>query len=381
MEPIVIIGSGLAGYTLARELRKLDQDVPLVIVTADDGRYYSKPMLSCALGQGKSADQIATAHAEAMASQLNAQLWPHSRVEGIDPVAHTLRLAQRVIPFARLVLALGADPARPALVGDAADAVLTVNDLLDYGRFREKIAAARRVAILGGGLIGCEFANDLAAAGYQVDIVHPAPYPLDRLLPEAAARDLQHALAQTGVTWRLGHTAVAVEHSGSGLALILDDGTVLQADVVLSAIGLRPRTSLAQAAGIGVGRGIQVSRLLQTSATDVYAMGDCAEVEGHVLPYVMPLMAQARALAATLTGTPTAVAYPAMPVVVKTPACPVAVAPAPAAASGVWQVECGEDGVCALYQDEAQALQGFALTGKQTAQRQALARRLPAMLP
>ncbi|GBL46721.1 rubredoxin-NAD(+) reductase [Sulfuriferula multivorans] len=381
MEPIVIIGSGLAGYTLARELRKLDQTVPLVIITADDGRYYSKPLLSNALAQGKTADQLAGAFAPAMAEQLNAEVLVFSRVEEIDPVARSVRVAQRIIAYSKLVLALGADPVRPLLAGDATDSVLSVNDLMDYARFRERITGARRVTILGGGLIGCEFANDLSHAGHQVDIVHPALYPLDRLLPEAAAQDLQRGLAGVGVTWHLGHTATAVNRAVAGYAVTLDDGAVIATDAVLAAIGLRPRVTLAQAAGIRAARGIQVNRLLETSVADVYALGDCAEVAGHVLPYVMPLMAQARALAATLAGTPTEVVYPAMPVIVKTPACPVAVATVAGEATGSWQVACGEEGVCALYQDEGQGLLGFALTGKQAGQRQALAKRLPALLP
>lgn len=380
MEPIVIIGSGLAGYTLARELRKLDKNAPLVIITADDGRYYSKPLLSNALAQGKTADQLAGALAPAMAEQLNAEVLVFSRVEEIDPVACNVRVAHRVITYSKLVLALGADPVRPQLTGDAAESVMSVNDLTDYARFRERITGAQRITILGGGLIGCEFANDLSLAGHQVDIVHPAPYPLDRLLPEAAARDLQRALAEAGVTWHLGRTATAVNHAAAGYVVTLNDGTAIAADAVLAAIGLRPRVLLAQAAGIRTSRGIQVNRLLETSAAGVYAMGDCAEVAGHVLPYVLPLMAQARALAATLAGAPTKVIYPAMPVIVKTPACPIAVATVAEGLAGAWQVSCVEDGVCALFQDEKKGLLGFALTGKQAGQRQALAKQLQALL-
>ncbi|MES2407239.1 MAG: FAD-dependent oxidoreductase [Pseudomonadota bacterium] len=381
MEPIVIIGSGLAGYTLARELRKLDKNVPLVIITADDGRFYSKPLLSTALAQGKMADQLAGALAPAMAEQLNAEVLVYSRVEEIDPAACNVRVAQRLIAYSKLVLALGADPMRPQLTGDAAESVMSVNDLTDYARFRERITGAQRITILGGGLIGCEFANDLSLAGHQVDIVHPAPYPLDRLLPEAAAQDLQRALAEAGVTWHLGRTATAVNHAAAGYGVTLNDGTVIAADAVLAAIGLRPRVLLAQAAGIRTSRGIQVNRLLETSAAGVYAMGDCAEVAGHVLPYVLPLMAQARALAATLAGAPTEVIYPAMPVIVKTPACPIAVATVAEGLAGNWQVSCVEDGVCALFHDEKKGLLGFALTGKQAGQRQALAKQLQALLP
>ena len=159
---------------------------------------------------------------------------------------------------------------------------------------------------------------------------------------------------------------------------MLDNGDTIDADVVLSAIGLRPRTQLAQASGIPVGRGIQTNGLLETGVANVYAMGDCAEVEGLNLPYVQPLMVQARALAATLAGTPTAVAYPAMPVMVKTPAHPVAVLPPKIGAAGGWKVECSDTGICALHVDTNGRLQGFALTGSEAGRRTALVKELAA---
>lgn len=378
--PIIIIGSGMAAYTLAREFRKLDKETALTIVTADDGDAYSKPMLSTALAQNKAPDQLINARVESMREQLDAQILTHRQVLAIDAAAKQVQLQDQMLAYSQLVLALGADPVRPQLAGNAADAVLSVNDLNDYARFRAAIVNAKRVTILGGGLIGCEFANDLATAGYQVDIVHPQAYPLERLLPEAAATALREGLANLGVTWHLQRMAIAVDHQGDRLVVSLNDGSTIETDAVLSAIGLRPRTQLAQNAGIHAGRGIRVNRQLQTNVPGIYAIGDCAEVEGHVLPYVLPLMAQARALAVTLSGTPTSVAYPAMPVVVKTPACPIAVAVPSVPDSAIWAVDCQEDGICALYQDANGQLLGFALTGKATQQRQALTKQLPPIL-
>ncbi|MDR3391386.1 MAG: FAD-dependent oxidoreductase [Sulfuriferula sp.] len=380
MHPIIIIGSGMAAYTLAREFRKLDKETALTIITADDGDAYSKPMLSTALAQNKAPDQLVNAKVESMREQLNAQILSNQQVLAIDAAAKQLQLQDQTLSYSKLILALGADPVRAQLAGDAADAVMSINDLTDYARFRAAIVNAKRVAILGGGLIGCEFANDLAAAGFHVEIVHPQAYPLERLLPEAAAIALRDGLAGLGVVWHLQRMAVAVDHHGDDLVVSLNDGSTVAADAVLSAIGLRPRTQLAQHAGIHTGRGIRVNRQLQTNVPDVYAIGDCAEVEGHVLPYVLPLMAQARALAATLSGTPTNVAYPAMPVVVKTPACPIALAAPSVPDSASWTVDCQEDGICALYQDANGQLLGFALTGKATQQRQALAKQLPPIL-
>jgi len=378
MHPIVIVGSGLAGYTLLKEIRKRDTETPVTLISADDGAFYSKPNLSNALTAGKTAAALAGASAEKMAADLNAKILTHTRVTVIDTQGQRIRTGNGELEYGKLVLALGADPIPHGLTGEGAGAVLAVNDLADYAAFRSAIDGKQRITVLGGGLIGCEFANDLAHAGFAVDVVHLGGWPLERLLPVEAGQRLADSLAALGVRWHFGRTAKSVETTASGYQVGLDNGETLAADVVLSAIGLRPRTQLAQAAGIHVGRGIQTNRLLETGVANVYAMGDCAEVEGLNLPYVQPLMVQARALAATLTGTPTQVVYPAMPVMVKTPAHPVAVLPPKIGAAGGWKVECGDTGICALHVDDAGGLQGFALTGSETGRRNTLVKELAA---
>src|SRR5690606_2855072 len=128
----------------------------------------------------------------------------------------------------------------------------------------------------------------------------PGAWPLGRLVPEQVGRAFAAKLGAAGVSLRLGTTAQSVERrADGGLRVRLADGGTIDTDAVLSAIGLRPRTQLAQAAGLAVNRGVVVDRQLRASAPDVYALGDCAEVAGQVLPFVMPLMNAARALAKT----------------------------------------------------------------------------------
>lgn len=380
MNPIVIIGSGLAGYGLAREIRKRDGDTPITLITADGGQVYAKPNLSTALAQGRQPEQLASETADQAAARLQSTILTQTRVTAIDRSARRVVTERGAIPYGRLVLALGADPIPHGLAGDATDKVYAVNDLDDYARFRAALAGKRRVAILGGGLIGCEFANDLAASGHRVGVVHLGAWPLERLVPEPVGRALADGLAGHGVTWHFGRRAAAVEQADEGVALVLDDGSRIEADLVLSAIGLRPRTDLARVAGLQVDRGIVVDRQLRTSDPDIHAMGDCAEVEGLVLPFVQPLLAQARTLAAVLAGEQPSIAYPAMPVVVKTPASPLVVAPPPMGAEGAWQVERTDKGVIARYHAGPDQLLGFALGGGETAQRMHYAQRLPAML-
>ena len=381
MDAIVIIGTGLAGYTTAREFRKLEPDRPLVMVSADDGGFYSKPMLSNAFAQGKTAESLLLSNAEQMATQLAAEIRPNSRVTALDTATRRVRLGQAELVYGALVMAVGADAIRLPLQGDAADRVLSVNDRGDYARLRRAIDGKRRIVILGGGLIGCEFANDLITAGYEISVVDIATHPLGRLVPEPVGAAMRDALAKIGVNWHFGVSATTVEHAPGGLSITLSDGTILNADSVLSAIGLRPRTQLAAAAGLKTNRGIVTDRWLTGSDPRVYALGDCAEVEGLVLPFVMPLMQASRSLAKTLAGEPTPVSYPAMPVVVKTPACPLVIAPPAAQAVGEWELARDNGGVRALFRNASGELLGFALAGTATADKQTLSKQLPAVLP
>lgn len=380
MSPIVIIGSGLAGYGLAREFRKRDRLTPLTLISADGGQVYAKPNLSNALAQGRVPEQLASETAAQAATRLNATILTHTRVSAIDRAGKRLLTDRGEIGYDRLVLALGADPIPHGLTGAGVDKVHAVNDLDDYALFRAALVDRKRVAILGGGLIGCEFANDLVATGHAVEVVHLGAWPLDRLLPEPVGLALAAALARHGVIWHFGLGAKTVESVAAGVALVLDDGSRVEADLVLSAIGLRSRTALASAAGLQVNRGIVVDRQLRTADPSIHAMGDCAEVAGLVLPYVQPLLAQARTLAAVLAGEDASIVYPAMPVVVKTPASPLVVAPPPMSATGVWQVETTETGLIARYLDSEGQMLGFALGGGETGQRLQFAQQLPAML-
>ncbi len=220
-----------------------------------------------------------------MAEQLKAEVRTHTRISGIDPGHKRLWIGEEAVNYRDLILAWGAETVRVPVEGDAPEAIFPINDLEDYARFRAAVAGKQRV------LLGCEFANDLILGGYQVDLVAPCEQVMPTLLHPAAAAAVQAGL--------------------EGLA-----------------------------AGLQVNRGVVVDRHLRTSHANIYALGDCAEVDGLNLLYVMPLMSCARALAQTLAGNPTAVSYGAMPITVKTPVCPLVVSPVPRGMEGVWTVGC-----------------------------------------
>ncbi|WP_256345372.1 FAD-dependent oxidoreductase [Pseudomonas sp. PD9R] len=371
-QPIVIIGSGYAGYGLAQALRKADPDVEIRVLTQESGHLYSKPALSIGLSQGKSAEALSGESPLAIEQRLNIRVYPHCKVLGIDSSARRLRTSFGEMQYGQLVLASGAQPIRLPIQGDMA-AMLSVNNLQDYHGFRERLAGVQRVAILGDGLIGCEFANDLAHNGFSVEVIGLGRWPMERLLPAEAGQVLKNALSELGVKWHLQNTVQAIESSGQGYHLTLADGQTVEADLVLSAVGLRPDLSLAESAGVTVGRGIQVNAHLQTSAPGIFALGDCIEIDGQLLPYLAPINQGIQALSKTLLGQLTAVDYPLMPVTVKTPAAPLCLLAPANASEGEWRCTPTQDGLSAGFYDAEGRLNGFVLLGRQAqTQRSAL---------
>jgi rubredoxin-NAD+ reductase len=385
---LVIVGAGLAAWTVVRELRKLNAQRRIVMLSSDSADFYAKPTLSNALAQKRSAEQLVTTPATKMAETLQVQLLAHSTVRSLDTVARTLSYdhatgQSQSMGYGDLVLATGADPIRLPMAGSAAEQVQSINHLQDLARFHQALGAApQTVLVIGAGLIGCEFANDLLLGGYRVHVVDPSPRPLALLLPAGAGEQLQAALQAQGVAWHLGTTVQSLDaHAPSGrLQAVLADGSSVQVDAVLSAVGLRASAALASAAGIVCERGMVVDAHLQTSAAHVYALGDCAQYAsagGRVLPYVMPIMNAAKALAATLAGQPTALVFPLMPVAVKTPALPIVVAAPHPNLDGQWTQDAGgepEAGGVWRFVDEAGQQRGFVLTGKQSSRRMELAK-------
>ena len=367
--PVLVLGSGLAGWTVIKEFRKHDTQTPLMLVTADTGDAYPKPALSTAFAQNKLPAQLRNTVASEQAVALNLQLQAHTRAVSLNLEQQTLHTDQGDFAYSRLVLAHGADPIRIPLQGDAADTVMSVNQLPDYQLLRDKLQPGARVLIMGAGLIGCEFANDLGRAGFHIEVADPASRALSALLPEAASLQLQQALSALGVVWHLSDSVVSVNHHGDALQATLASGQIVDCDVVLSAIGLRPQTAWLKDAGLSCDKGVVVNNLLQTSDPHVYALGDVAQyasANNRLLPYVMPIMTAARALGATLAGTSTEVVFPVMPVAVKTPELPLLLAlPAPGTA-GEWQT--AEQDVWKFMAATGEC-QGFVLAGKQTAQR------------
>ncbi|MES2758340.1 MAG: FAD-dependent oxidoreductase [Pseudomonadota bacterium] len=378
--PVVIVGAGMAAYAVAREFRKLDKATALLIVAGDGGGAYAKPMLSNAFALGKAAPQLLSQSAEQMAATLDARVLTRTEVTAIDSGAGAIETAQgERIGYSKLVLALGAQPIRLAVDGDAAAEILSVNHIDDYAQMRERLAALgrpARVAILGAGLIGCEFADDLVAGGHQVTLIDPNVRPLAALAAPALSDALARAWTALPITLRLGTTAASVRRADGALVVGLADGGIVEADLVLSAVGLRPSIALATAAGIATARGIVIDGFGQTSVPGIYALGDCAEYStadgGAVMPYIAPMLAAARAIGATLAGTPTPIDLKADAVLVKTASLKLALAPPPHGSRGEWVSALDGERTIARFVDEQGLVRGFGLSLHTPALRQSL---------
>lgn len=424
-QPVIIIGSGMAGYTLARELRKLTTSLPIVMVCQDSGDSYAKPTLSNAYAQNKLADSIANASAAKMAETLNLTLLNFHQVTDINAAEQVIvvrslinEASQTTLAYRDLVLATGAHSRLLPNLAVNHQTIFAVNHLDEYKSFQQRLNTLKsqkslpvKVAIIGAGLIGCEFANDLIGqntdnqtADIAVALFDKAARPLAQQLPSEAGIMLQDALTQSGVTFYLGTDISSITTNVNTNINTSDNATVtisfdrnkqsqtFEADIVLIAIGLVANTDLAASANIAIAssqhinppvthlprtvqQGIKVDAYLATSAEHIYAIGDCANVMGSYMPYVMPLMNQAKALAKTLADPnmpPTKVAYPAMPVAIKTPSLPLVVLPVSGQYSDDqldWQTTQTTDGMVmtAHPKDDPHSILGFVLAGKEAA--------------
>ena len=169
-DDIVIVGSGLAAYGVVRELRKLDQNVSITVVTQDDGAFYSKPRLSNHLSSGRGLETLVNTSGKEMAEKNSFQLLAQHEITGFDREQKLLHTNQGEVPYGKLVLALGASAREPSYTNES-QKVFSVNHLDDYLKFHTHLKPSSKVVIYGGGLVACEFANDLAVTGHDVHMI------------------------------------------------------------------------------------------------------------------------------------------------------------------------------------------------------------------
>ena len=373
---IVVIGSGFAAQQLVKSLRKLDAEQPIRLITADSGDEYNKPDLSHVVSRGCPAAAMTRQSGSDFAEQQRIALLPHCPVHGIDPARRLVLTEQGEFPYGKLVLATGASAARPDLPGS--EHLVTLNSQQEFAAIEAQLRQARRILVLGAGLIGCELAMDMASDGREVTLLDLADSPLSALLPATLTQPLQQALRTQGVSLQFGTGLARIDaQPGDGWRVTLSDGCVSEQDLVIAAIGLRPNLALARGAGLAVERGILVDDRLQTSDPHIFALGDCAQWQGQLLPFLQPIVLGANALARTLLGTPTPLALPPMLVKVKTPRYPLQLAGRTRGEDLAWQCRWNSHGMVAEAHGEDGKLCGFVVGGDQMSAAFPLLRHLP----
>lgn len=363
-DAVVIVGAGVAGWSVAEAIRQRDPQRDVLLVTACKGAVYPKPAISLAISQGRSADDLIDSDAITHGAELGIEVQTDTRVLKIDTSRKRLTTTKGGIVYGKLILALGAHQRELPIEGDAADKILRVNDLHTFKKLQQRLAeGVSKVTILGAGLIGSEFADDLSSAGYKVTVIDLGSYPLSGLLPLQMANELQARLAAKGVEWHFGVSLQRVEQGGDSMKAYLSDGSSFSTDIVLSAAGLVANTKLANKSGLNVDVGIAVNSDMRTTDEHIYAIGDCASVEGRLFAFIEPIRRQANAIAADIMGEHESF-MPVPPMVkVKTQTMPISVCrPEGNIEESAWQmVSHNEAGSCFEIHNAMKVI-GFALS-------------------
>ncbi|WP_407121965.1 NAD(P)/FAD-dependent oxidoreductase [Bradyrhizobium sp. STM 3561] len=306
-EPLVIVGNGMAAARLVDELAKTALGRYAVAVIGDEPRLaYNRVLLSSVLAGETGSHEIELRPAD---------WWRHRgvtvrygyRVTEIDVGRRELKIAgEESMEYSKLVLATGSTPLRLNVPGADLAGVHTFRDTRDVDLLLTLAAAKKRVVVIGGGLLGLEAAYGLAKAGAPVTLLHLMDRLMERQLDAPAADLLKMLVERKGIRILLNASTKCIHGDAHVQAVELADGSRIEADAVIFAAGIRPNVALAKEAGIAVNRGVVVNDIMQTSSSDIFALGECAEHRGTCYGLVEPAYEQARVLARHLAGRPAA---------------------------------------------------------------------------
>ncbi|GAB4465945.1 MAG: nitrite reductase large subunit NirB [Burkholderiaceae bacterium] len=297
---LVVVGNGMAGIRTVEELLKLAPErYEITVFGAEPQPNYNRILLSPVLAGEQRFKDIVT-HPFDWYERHGIRLHAGAPVTRID------RARRRVVAedgaqasYDRLLLATGSRPFILPIPGAKLPGVITYRDIADTQQMIEAARRYKHAAVIGGGLLGLEAANGLKSRGVAVTVVHVMPWLMERQLDETAGRLLQKSLEARGIRFLLQKTTTKLlaGESGRVCALKFSDGDTLQADLVVMAVGIRPNTALAEAAGLHCDRGIVVDDTMQTFDPRIYAVGECVSHRGVSYGLVAPLFEQAKVAA------------------------------------------------------------------------------------
>ena len=362
---VLIIGSGYAGWQAAEAIRNENSEAVIALLTADDGTVYPKPALSMALSQNRTPDDLPEATANEKAAELDLGIKIRTKVMSINTKRKKVMTTTGSFSYGKLILATGARAMMPKVDGDAAHNMITINDLSAYKKFYNTLQGIKKVTLVGGGLIATELAEDLRSYGVEVDMIVRSSHLMSQIMPEAISSNLEAKLRDRGVNLIFNSELKEMNEAETGYILKTDQGETYETDMVLAAIGITPNIDLAKKAKLETNMGVCINHHCQSSDEDVYAIGDCAEIDGVVQAYLEPIRRQVKALASHLYGNSTN-NFDVLPTLIKTktPSLSIMLSPPLHATHGNWELNADVGGNQRLLYKVDGETSGFALSGE-----------------
>lgn len=303
---LVLIGNGMAGVRCVEEILALEPDrFDITIIGSEPHTNYNRILLSKVLQGNTSIDDI-TINAESWYDEHGITLHKGEEAIAIDTAGRRVRTsAGREVQYDKLILATGSNPFMLPLPGADKPGVLAFRDIKDCNAMIKASATMKRAVVIGGGLLGLEAARGLLNLGMDVSVVHIHNYIMERQLDRTASEMLRKELEKQGMRFLLEKQSERILGRKRVEGLGFKDGSRVEADLVVFAVGIRPNVKLAAASGIETNRAIVVNDYMETSVPGIYAVGECAEHRGIAYGLVAPLYEQGKVLAKVVCGQET----------------------------------------------------------------------------
>ncbi len=302
MKTLVVVGNGMAGVACVEQILKYERCFDITIFGDETHVNYSRILLSSVLAGELAPDDI-TLNPLEWYQRNDIRLRLGVRIGDVDAERKTVTGDDgSVTSYDTLLLATGSSAFMPPIEGLDKDGVFAFRTLEDTRKLLQRAGSGVKAVVIGGGLLGLEAARGLQVQGCNVTVVHLMATLMERQLDPDGGYYLAGKMEDLGIRVLLGRTTTTVVGSDRAEGVALDDGTVLEADLVVVAAGIRPNVQLADKAGLAVNRGIVVNDQMETSDPDIFAIGECVEHRGVCYGLVAPLLEQGKVLAATITG-------------------------------------------------------------------------------